>query len=127
MFSLIASFLISANTIDSVTMPQRWAIERISNINTDQQGVTVQFGTGEKIKSVLITPPGWIQVQPLDGLLCKEGSCSGAAPTAVLINKADRLPARGMSIVTVTTNSRAIYKFRIRYGAPAQRTIKIGG
>jgi hypothetical protein len=122
----IASILRIAS-IDAVTMPPPWLMDRISSIRTDQQGITVQLKSGEKIKSVVVTPPGWVQVLPLDGVLCKEGSCSGAAPTAVLINKSDRIPAKGMSIVTITTNSRNIYQFKVRYGAPDKRKIKIGG
>jgi hypothetical protein len=117
--------LIAVNTIDSSTIAPKWAIERVTNMSVDQQGVTVQLKTGEKIKSILVTPARWIQVQPLDGALCKDGSCQGAAPTAVLINQGD-IPARGVSMVTITTNSHNIYKFKVRYGAPAKRTFAIG-
>lgn len=130
-FSLIASLVIhssslAVNTIDSSSIPPKWAIDRVANVNTDSQGVTLQFKTGEKIRSILITPAGWVQVQPLDGVLCKDSSCNGSAPTAVLINKGD-LPVSGMSFVTITTNSRNIYKLRVRYGAPSKRTFSIGG
>lgn len=117
--------LIAVNTVDSSTMTPAWAMDRITNLAVDRQGVTVQLKTGEKIKSVLTTPAKWVQVQPLDGVLCKEGSCSGSAPTAVLINQSD-LPVKGWAIVTITTNSRNIYKFKVRYGAPAKRTFAIG-
>jgi hypothetical protein len=118
--------VVAINTIDSTTIAPKWAVERITNINVDQLGVTLQLKTGEKIKSILITPSKWVQVQPLDGVLCKEGGCSGSAPTAVLLNQGN-LPARGACFVTITTNSRNIYKFRVRYGAPAKRTFGIGG
>jgi hypothetical protein len=118
--------LIAINTVDSATITPSWAVDRITNLWVDQGGVTLQFKTGEKIKSILITPAKWVQVQPLDGVLCKDGSCSGTAPTAVLINQGAR-PATGMVIVTITTNSRNIYKFRVRGGAPPKRTFAIGG
>jgi hypothetical protein len=117
---------LAVNTIDSSLIPPKWAIDRVANVNTDSQGVTLQIKTGERIRSILITPAGWVQVQPLDGVLCKESSCSGSAPTAILINKGPR-PALGMSFVTITTNSRNIYKLRVRYGAPSKRTVSIGG
>lgn len=117
--------IIAVNTVDSATISPSWALDRITDLKVDKQGVTLQLMTGEKIKSTILTPPGWVQIQPLDGVLCKE-SCTGAAPSAILINQGDR-PANGTAFLTIMTNSRNIYKLKIRYGAPAKRTLKIGG
>lgn len=123
---MLIPLLLALNTPDSAQIQPNWAINRVMEVKTDSQGVTVQLKTGEKIRSVLITPPGWIKVQPMDGVMCQDNQCQGPAPTAILINKGER-PVSGMSFVTVTTNSRNIYKFRVKYGAPAKRTLFIGG
>jgi hypothetical protein len=123
---MLISLLLALNTIDTAQIPPKWAIERITEVRADQQGVTLQLKTGEKIRSVIVTPPGWVNVQPLDGVMCKEAGCSGAAPTSLLIHKGER-PVSGMSFVTITTNSHNIYKLRVRYGAPVKRTLIIGG
>ena len=119
------ALLLALNTIDSTTITPQWAMDRVTDVRTDAQGLTVQIKTGEKIRSVLITPASWVQVQPLDGVLCKDNSCTGTAPTSLLINKGVR-PVGGMSFITVTTNSSNIYKFRVKYGVPVKRTIRIG-
>jgi hypothetical protein len=123
---MLIPLLLALNTIDTAQIAPSWAINRVTEVRTDQQGVTLQLKTGEKIRSVIVTPPGWVNVQPLDGAMCKEAGCSGAAPTSLLINKGER-PVSGMSFVTITTNSRNIYKLRVRFGAPVKRTLIIGG
>jgi hypothetical protein len=121
---MLIPLLLALNTIDTAQIAPSWAINRVTEVRTDSQGVTLQLKTGEKIRSVIVTPPGWVNVQPLDGAMCKEAGCSGAAPTSLLINKGER-PVSGMSFVTITTNSRNIYKLRVRFAAPVKRTLII--
>jgi hypothetical protein len=121
--------LIAINTIDTSDIPPSFALNRVTNLNTDGGGVTIQLKTGEKIKSIFISPRYQIKAIPLDGILCQE-KCSGSAPTTlsvftikpVIFPSANRL-SDGSSFLTITTNSESIYKFRIRPGTPQKRTL----
>jgi hypothetical protein len=119
------------NTTDSATIPASWAMVRIQKLSVDSGGVYLHLKTGEKIRSISISPRHQIKAQPLNGQLCQE-KCSGSAPTILHIYRIKPVTfptalrrGDGGSIVTVTTNSNNTYSFDAAPGFSSKRIFYI--
>ena len=120
-------------TIDSATIPAAFAQVRVTQIKVDSSGVDINIRTGEKIRTVTITPRQQIKVDALNGSLCSGSeSCSGTAPTILHLYRIPRLKlqnaiprADGGSSITVVTNSGNIYRFDAVPGTAQKRLLNI--
>jgi hypothetical protein len=123
---------IALNTVDTAEYKPDFALYRITKINADEAGVIVKIQTGEKIRSVSISPRHQFKVIPLNGCLSSDGSCQGDAPTIfrvfrirpVLFKTTGRMKDGGSSVI-FTTNSNSTYSFYVRPGTPAKRMMTI--